>query len=540
MGQTRGTSPTWRITRLLVVLSLMVPALVGIPAVGAAEAAAGAWIDTSDRASVVAAYEAEFGSNSASANWTGAHSGCAAGTTSQVFRDEIVRRVNFFRGMAGVPATVVENAGLSAHAQQTALMMSASNALSHSPPQSVYDCWTSDGAKAAGKSNLYLGQYGPASITGYMNDPGSNNAVVGHRNWILHPPTTEIGTGDVPAGNGYRSTNALYVITDAFGAQPAMRESDGFVAWPPRGYVPGDLVFDRWSFGLRNADFSNATVTVSQGGTSLPVSVEHRSGASSSAPFPIMVWNVAGIDTDPTYDQATLVTVANVVTGGQSRDFSYVVNVLGDGPPPDVGAYGDFVDQAFADFLGRQPSASERTTAIASLSAGVSQFDFVRALAASPEWTSFVIEQMYLDTLGRSPDAAGQSYWAGRLQNDLSVAQVASAFYGSPEYIQGEGGTFELWLADLYGELLLRSPESSGLTFWVGQANARGPGAVALDFYQSQESREARVRGLYQQFLGRDPDASGLEYWSGVLASGDDLALAAFLASSPEYFDRAG
>ena len=37
---------------------------------------------------------------------------------------------------------------------------------------------------------------------------------------------------------------------------------DGFVAWPPPGFVPYQTVYPRWSFVLRGADFTNATVTM--------------------------------------------------------------------------------------------------------------------------------------------------------------------------------------------------------------------------------------------------------------------------------------
>jgi hypothetical protein len=39
--------------------------------------------------------------------------------------------------------------------------------------------------------------------------------------------------------------------------------------------------------------------------------------------------------------------------------------------------------------------------------------------------------------------------------------------------------------------------------------------------------------------LGRNPDPGGLTYWTGRILNDGDLALAANLAGSAEYFNRA-
>ncbi len=505
-----------------------------------ANASNGAWIDTWDRSAVVAAYDAEYSKTTPAMNWTGNRSSCTPGTTSAAFRNATIARVNYFRAMAGVPATVVENAGLSANAQASALMMSVTGRLDHHPAQSVFDCWTQTGYNAAGSSNLHLGRSGPAAITDYIHDFGANNRSVGHRNWILHPPLAQVGTGDIPSTGGW-SSNSLWVMEGAFAANPAIRQSEGWVAWPNEGYVPGDLVFDRWSLSLDQGDFTNATVTVRRDGQSLPVTLEHRSDSAyvNYAPNPSVVWTVAGVDTQPAVDTAYDVTVSGVRLGGSARTFSYTVVVLGEQPSLSSGQVADleaFVDRAHRDFLGRSATSTELAQGVSRLSNGTSRYTYVLELASSAEWTAKVVDDLYDDTLGRSADAGGRAYWVSRLQQGMSVAEVAAAFYGSPEYVANEGGEFEAWLIDLYAELLDRSPDRGGIAFWVDEAEVRGSSSVAFRFYQSKESRETRVIRLYQTFLGRNPDPGGLEFWSERLGDGNDLALAAELASSDEYF----
>ncbi len=444
--------------------------------------------------------------------------------------------------MAGVPATVTEDPSLSAQAQHAALMMSETEALSHQPSSSVYDCWSQTGYDAAGSSNLHLGRNGPAAITDYIDDFGGNNYSVGHRNWILHPPTSVMGTGDIPASGG-RASNALWVFEGAFDPNPATRQPEGYVAWPPSGYVPGELVFNRWSFSLDQADFSSASITVTSNGQGLPVTVEYASGPDrvNYAPNPSMVWNVGGVDTSPAADTAYQVTVSGVRVNGVTHSYSYNVVILGDQPlisDADAAAYASYINRAYQDFLGRSASPAELEQWTVRLASGESRYGFVLELSASDEWTAHVVDQMYLDTLERTADAGGRAFWVHRLQTGTTVAQAAAYFYGSPEYVTREGGTYGPWLVDLYSELLARSPDSSGLTFWVGQAELRGSASVAYDMYQSEESRRARVTALYQKFLQRNPDSSGLAFWADRLNAGDDLALAADLAASDEYFNR--
>jgi hypothetical protein len=199
-------------------------------------------------------------------------------------------------------------------------MMVANNALRHDPPAS-WLCYTVDGAEAAARSNLFLGVSGPEAIDGYIEDGGSSNAAVGHRRWLLHPPTARMGVGDIPG-----QANALWVIDGAGGSVSAR---DGFVAWPPKGYVPRSLVFRRWSFALDGADFGAASVSLTRNGQPCVVTVLHRDGPPGAFGDPAMVWDTdarcaPGTGPDVTYRA----TVTGVVVGGLTRSYSYTVTAF--------------------------------------------------------------------------------------------------------------------------------------------------------------------------------------------------------------------
>ncbi len=166
--------------------------------------------------------------------------------------------------------------------------------------------------------------------------------------------------------------------------------------------------------------------------------------------------------------------------------------------------------------------------------------DVANALADSDDWAGAVVTQIYQTALGRAPDAAGRAYWVDQLSDGMKVQELGTFFYGSNEYF-ARAGSAGAYVDALYAELLHRTADSAGRAFWVAQIEQRGdrPAEVAAGFYASLESRRDRVSALFQKVLGRGPDTAGHEFWAEWLVTGDDIDLAANLASSEEYINRA-
>ena len=200
-------------------------------------------VDVSNRNEVLALYHRIYRASEnfdATHGWTGDVGTCNAGTTSQDLKDDVRRRVNYFRAMAGLSSTITFDATKNAKAQKAALIMSRQGALSHFPNTDFpgNPCLSADGHEAAGKSNLSLGHYGPAAVEGQLIDDGANNSVVGHRRWILYSRAVEMGTGDIPgSATSFSAANALWTVGD-FGPAPATPPE---IAWPPAGFVPFHL-----------------------------------------------------------------------------------------------------------------------------------------------------------------------------------------------------------------------------------------------------------------------------------------------------------
>ncbi|HAV63180.1 MAG TPA: hypothetical protein DCY13_12540 [Verrucomicrobiales bacterium] len=283
-------------------------------------------IDTGSRTEVVAAFHASYlPSEGVATGWNGNASTCVLGVNSAAHEQATLRRVNYFRAMAGLPGVVGLDEIRSDKCVKAAMMMSAQGQLSHAPGIS-WACYSADGAEAAGKSNIALGAEGPSAVDLYMDDHGPGNHFVGHRRWILYPPQQVMGTGSVPTHSGKAAANALWVLAN-FGPRPSGPE---FIAWPPPGYFPHQLLpklSTRWSFSLPNADFGPATVSVSRNGQALTTAVQSRSDAGFGDNT--FVWTVAGVPSlAPAADTDYVVSITHVSVGGQTRSFTYTVTVI--------------------------------------------------------------------------------------------------------------------------------------------------------------------------------------------------------------------
>jgi hypothetical protein len=282
-------------------------------------------VNTQNRKDVVSFYNNQYlTSNGIAAAWTGEIENCIAGTTNQDFREAILRRINYYRAMSGLPGNIVFDEVYNAKCQDAALIRIAQPTASNPHyPQEDWKCYTEDGKDASGQSNLATGMYGPSSINGYMEDPGTYNGAVGHRRWILYPPQITMSTGDTTEKNGYYTgSNCLWVFAPT-GARP--ETADG-VSWPPPGFVPYNLVFPRWSFSFNNADFTNAEVTMNRGGNSVSLTPEAiKSGYGDNT----IVWVPDGIATGaPDPDLTYHVKISNAIVGGSPRTFEYDVIII--------------------------------------------------------------------------------------------------------------------------------------------------------------------------------------------------------------------
>jgi hypothetical protein len=149
--------------------------------------------------------------------------------------------------------------------------MDANNMLSHTPPTN-WLFYTAAGATAAGNSNICTGR-AVRCIDLYMSDFGAGNAPsLGHRRWFL---SNQLG----PAGIGGTTGGSCHWVIGGSG-----NAGKPWVAWPPPGPVPlaainipGLQSVDQvgWHVQGYSSNVNNATVTVTDNGQNLPVTVSN-------------------------------------------------------------------------------------------------------------------------------------------------------------------------------------------------------------------------------------------------------------------------
>jgi uncharacterized protein YkwD len=305
---------------------LLAPGYAWLPGPASPGAVDGFTVDTSSRRDVLAFHNCVFAASegyAARVAYTGNISTCTPGATAAAFKEDVRRRVNYYRALSGLPADITFNAVNSSKCQEAALMMSANSALSHAPPSDWF-CYTANGFAGAAASNLALGNYGPGAIDAYLRDDGANNLAVGHRRWLLYTRAREMGTGDVPPVSTSYSANATWVIGNFKPAAAA-----AFVAWPHAGFIPAPLVPARWSLSYPGATFNAASVTMTINGS--PVATSVVSNNALNMGDNTLVWEPAGLPALVTGDVSCVVNVTGIGGGGPAAR-NYTVTIFN----PDV------------------------------------------------------------------------------------------------------------------------------------------------------------------------------------------------------------
>lgn len=280
---------------------------------------AGKFLDTSSEEAVRDLAAHEFSKLSPDSQWSGGVASCDPGDINSEYRQAILNRVKWFRLMAGVDEDISLNAEFDLLAQAAALVMMANNQLSHEPDP-TWTCFSDDAFTGASNSNLYLGRTGPEAINGYIEDLGEDNYSVGHRRWILYSALTEIGIGESS------KSNALFVVQGKRNDKPSVREAEGFIMWPPRGFVPRNVIFERWSITNPSADFSDTEIYVESGNESFQISSSDITVSNDLyGDGPTLIFN---LDSQVRSGETITITAKDVLVDGVNMTLNYQVKPI--------------------------------------------------------------------------------------------------------------------------------------------------------------------------------------------------------------------
>jgi hypothetical protein len=175
------------------------------------------------------------------------------------------------------------------------------------------------------------------------------------------------------------------------------------------------------------------------------------------------------------------------------------------------------------------------STASTSLAAGSSNGSSSNGSSANQLW----LQQVYHDLLGRAADSSGLTYWTSLLSSGASRSQVVYLLTQTTEYRMDQ-------VQAAYQKLLGTAPDPSTLNYFVGLL-ANGTSIEGVDaiivgsntFFQTKggDSTAGFLSAVYQNFLNRPLDANGSAVWQQVLASGQSTTQVALdILSTSEYY----
>ncbi len=211
----------------------------------------------------------------------------------------------------------------------------------------------------------------------------------------------------------------------------------------------------------------------------------------------------------------------------------------------------DLLTQQYADFLGRPPDAPGLAYWRGILGPDRSGAPkVIQEFMLSPEFRPRrAIARLYLAFFDRAPDRAGFDYWAGRVRRGAKLNNIAAEFAKSEEFQNTYGNLNDAqFIALVYNNVLLRSPDIDGFVFWVERMKRPGVtrGDLMVAFSESLEfirnsTPAVDVIMTYRGMLDRAPDPAGFAFWVGEVAGarGDSLqALIRNFLVSVEYSNR--
>lgn len=276
--------------------------------------------------------------------WTGKSGSCKPGKISIEAREKLLKRINYFRSLAGVHNTIVLDSLWNQYAQAAAMIMHSNNTLTHDPGPGM-KCYSKDGKAGAATSNLssIVDASIKLLIADEIQDGGTNNKDCGHRRWLLYSKAVKMGVGATPGAYAVRVMQPYEDDQkDTMSFHGTVPEYFGY---PFQGYVPYQLIYPKWSFAVPGeVDFATAKVELIAGDKPLSCTIISRGKVDYGDPT--LIWTVRGLKEDFEYnyydmaekkkafeqlgllDKKVTVKISGVKIGGKVKSYSYSFNVF--------------------------------------------------------------------------------------------------------------------------------------------------------------------------------------------------------------------
>lgn len=260
--------------------------------------------------------------------YTGDIDACLTGTYAASVKQKMLDRINYLRRLVHLNDDVIFDPALSEKCNEAAVMQEANRSINHcygtnNAPCDTWLCTSPTAIETSQGSLLAFANWNNFDpIRMYTLDGGAVNTGVSHRRWLLYTKAKVFGVGMS------ENRNVIYVIGNS--GNPSANQQD-FMAYPTDGFMPAPIVYRRWSFGMPNAFFGNADVSmVDENGAVVSLTIIHKVGGF---PEPAIVWEPDNVDLFNPNDVKYTITISGIEDAPQTS-YTYTTTIIQPVHPP--------------------------------------------------------------------------------------------------------------------------------------------------------------------------------------------------------------
>lgn len=265
-------------------------------------------------------------------------SSCKEGVLKKSEKLKVLDRLNAIRNLHGLKP-VSYNEADDALTAKSALIMQANATLTHTPDKTM-KCWSAEGEKGSGKSNIHI-YYSSGMkdleeskdiVAGWLIDDGVDS--LGHRRWLIDPFLKYVSFGRVdgkPVINSEWDTTTGAAISVINNESADIKDTKTeFVAYPYQNYsnelfkknwfLSFTALYDKTSaWNNSGANYTGAKITVTgENGNALSVHSVSHDNTGFGVPN-IIQWKINGLQDNIKY----AVKISGVMVDGKPKEYSY-------------------------------------------------------------------------------------------------------------------------------------------------------------------------------------------------------------------------
>jgi hypothetical protein len=135
------------------------------------------------------------------------------------------------------------------------------------------------------------------------------------------------------------------------------------------------------------------------------------------------------------------------------------------------------------------------------ISRAVAHSDSIENIRVADTDTALSIARLYQTVFDRTPDGSGLNFWIDQwedISQNLSLSRIADEFVNSDEFVTTYGSLDDsAFVTALYDNVLGRTPDNTGLDFWTSQlASGSARADIVVGFSESLENKLNTVSTL--------------------------------------------